>query len=75
MVGVYFLFTIALIPFIALIPLAVISALLIIVGSLLAANNLKGIDFDDFTEYFPAISNGSDDGLDVQYCRRHRLGL
>ncbi|MFZ2847149.1 MAG: NCS2 family permease, partial [Trichococcus flocculiformis] len=55
MVGVYFLFTIALIPFIALIPLAVISALLIIVGSLLAANNLKGINFDDFTEYFPAI--------------------
>lgn len=55
MVGVYFLFTTALIPFIALIPLAVISALLIIVGSLLAANNLKGINFDDFTEYFPAI--------------------
>lgn len=55
LVGVYFLFTILLIPFIALIPLAVISALLVIVGSLLVAGNLKDIDFTDFTEYFPAI--------------------
>ncbi|SEK18995.1 putative MFS transporter, AGZA family, xanthine/uracil permease [Carnobacterium iners] len=55
LVGIYFLFTIILIPFIALIPLAVISALLVIVGSLLAAGNLKDIDFMDFTEYFPAI--------------------
>lgn len=55
LVGIYFLFTIFLIPFIALIPLAVISALLVIVGSLIAASNLKDIDFVDFTEYFPAI--------------------
>lgn len=55
LVGVYFLFTILLIPFITLIPLAVISALLVIVGSLLVAGNLKDIDFNDFTEYFPAI--------------------
>lgn len=55
LVGIYFLFTIFLIPFIALIPLAVISALLVIVGSLIAASNLKDIDFMDFTEYFPAI--------------------
>lgn len=55
LVGVYFLFTIVLVPFIALIPLAVISALLIIVGSLLVAGNLKDIDFTDFTDYFPAI--------------------
>lgn len=55
LVGVYFLFTVLLIPFIALIPLAVISALLVIVGSLLVAGNLKDIDFNDFTEYFPAV--------------------
>lgn len=55
LVGIYFLFTILLIPFIALIPLAVISALLVIVGALLIAGNLKDIDFTDFTEYFPAV--------------------
>lgn len=55
LVGIYFLFTIFLIPFIALIPLAVISSLLVIVGSLIAASNLKDINFVDFTEYFPAI--------------------
>ncbi|WHZ33123.1 solute carrier family 23 protein [Desemzia incerta] len=55
LVGIYFLFTILLIPFIALIPLAVISALLVIVGTLLIAGNLKDIDFTDFTEYFPAV--------------------
>lgn len=40
---------------IALIPMAVISALLVIVGTLLIAGNLKDIDFTDFTEYFPAV--------------------
>lgn len=55
LVGILFLLTLVLIPFIALIDISVISALLILVGAQIISGNLSKIDFTDFTEYFPGI--------------------
>ncbi|WP_026799735.1 NCS2 family permease [Pontibacillus halophilus] len=53
-VGVLFLATIALIPFISMIPSMAISPILIIVGSLMV-QNIKHIDFQDVSEMIPAF--------------------
>lgn len=55
LVGLLFILTLFLIPFIALIDISVISALLILIGAQIISGNLSKIDFTDFTEYFPGI--------------------
>ncbi|MEC3195678.1 NCS2 family permease [Bacillus cereus] len=53
-VGLLFLISFFFMPFIKMIPDGAVAPILIIIGSLML-KSIKEIDFDDFSEYFPAF--------------------
>lgn len=53
-VGLLFLLSFFFMPFIKMIPDSAVAPILIIIGSLML-KSIKEIDFDDFSEYFPAF--------------------
>ena len=51
--GVLFIPAIFFLPLFKLIPMSAVSPILMIVGCLMVSNNIKNVNFEDFTEAFP----------------------